>query len=75
MTVAMLPGAHRPEGALAWLNELLANDAARGVIVAAIDQDGSVDCRIFGVARRMELAFTGAVLSEHSVNGDLEPAP
>lgn len=70
--VKMLPGAHRPEGALSWLSELLAGGKVRGVVVIAVDQDGRVDPRIFGDVRRFELAFAGAVLSEHSVNGDFE---
>ena len=75
-TVRMIPGgAHRPHGAMAWLSEIIVEGReprVRGVIVIAIDEDGNCDTRIFGDARRYELAWAGAVLSNHSVNGDFE---
>lgn len=69
--VRMLPGAHRPDGALSWLHQVLGNgDKPPGIIVAAIDKDGSVDVRVFGCAKRNSLAFAGAILTHHAVSGD-----
>lgn len=73
--VEMLPGAERPEGALSWLGEVIGNGGIEGVIVISIDENGCVDPRIFGKARRYSIAFAGAVLTDHAVNGDPEPSP
>ncbi len=70
--VVMLPGADRPEGALNWLAELLGNGDAAGVVVIAVDKHGRLDPRVFGLVRRYELAFAGAILAHHSVTGDFE---
>lgn len=70
--VRMLPGAHRPEGALSWLSELLARGDTRGVIVIAASAEGNVEPRVFGDVRRFEFAFAGCVLSDHSISGDFE---
>lgn len=70
--VRMLPGAERPEAALSWLNEMLVDGKTRGIIVTVLSADEVEDTRIFGHARRYELAFVGALLSNHAVNGDSE---
>lgn len=68
--VRMLPGAHRPEGALAWLNELVANGEVRGVIVIAVDANGDIDPRVFGEVRCIEVAWAGARLTDHALHGE-----
>jgi hypothetical protein len=45
----------------------------RGVVLVAVYDSGQADPRIFGDVRRYELAWAGAVLAEHSVNGEFEP--
>ena len=74
--VKMLPGAHRPEGALSWLGELLAGEGPPcGVIVVATDSEGNIETRLFGNVRRYSLTYAGAVLTDHAMNGDFEPWP
>lgn len=74
--VIALPGAHRPDDALKFLREALADDdeTIRGVILTTVNADGSSDTRIYGEVRRFEIAYAGAVLSDHAVNGDFEAA-
>jgi hypothetical protein len=71
--VRMLPGAHRPEGALSWLSELLAEGEVSGVMVVAVYGNGDTDSRIFGEVKRYSVAFAGAILTDHAINGDYEP--
>ena len=69
--VRMLPGAERALDAAKFVHEA-SSAGARGAIVAMVDESGAVDIRVFGQVKRHELAWTGCVLSEHSVNGDFE---
>ena len=67
--VVMLPGADRPEDAMKFIAEALARaEKPHGIVVAILedrsddDPDG-VDVRIFGDAKRMELAYVGGLIT------------
>ena len=55
-------GAERPEDALKRLNEALANEEIRGVILTTVKQDGACDTRVFGEVLNNELTWTGTQL-------------
>jgi hypothetical protein len=62
----MLPGADRAEDALKRLQEALANESPRGVILVTIS-DGRVDTRVYGVVMRQEMCWAGQVLTCEAV--------
>lgn len=55
-------GAERPEDALKRLNEALANESPRGIMVITVSQDGTCDTRAYGEVRRGEMAWAGSQL-------------
>jgi hypothetical protein len=68
--VVALLGADRPEDALKRLNEALANDDPKGVILVIVQDTGAVDLRVFGEVKRYSMAMAGAIITNEAVNGD-----
>lgn len=71
MSVHMLGGT-RPDVALAFLNEGLANESAAGFVVVAVDASGGCDLRVFGNVPRYSLTYAAALLNDHAMNGEFE---
>lgn len=67
--VVAMPGAERAEDGLKRLHEALANEKPRAVIIVTIGEDGSVDMRIYGEAKRQEVLWAGWILCDEASNG------
>jgi hypothetical protein len=58
--------------AVGWTAELADRPTTRGFIITAIEQDGSIEQRAFGVVKRNEFAASGADLLHFETTGEFE---